>query len=348
MASSIKSPLIPLATHTLPWFALLAAAVGAAPFAVARATITHPLLAGVTLAGLLCETALTRLLPTLREQRGLLVLLDIIALLLFALLISVATGGLESHLLTLFLLPLTAAAIVLSRFGYLLAAVVVVAAYLVLGVVTPQVDVLSSAFVIRMIGGLVPTLIATSAISLLMGQMQVAEQQIRDLSSTDALTGLMNLRAFDQLLEQTHQRAERSGRAYSLAVIDLDNLTQTNEVHGHDAGNQMLVAVADAVQRSIRNADTAARLGGNEIVVLLQEADATSANVVAQRIRNNVYAGTISVANRLLRANVSIGVASFPKDQLTSKELLSRAIQRMQKDRALRRPAERQTDKTEG
>lgn len=345
MSSYAKSPLIPLATHTLPWFALLAAAVGAAPFAVAPESLLQPRLAAVALAGLLIETALTRLLPLFQQRGGLRVLFDIVILLLFAFLISAATGGLESHLLTLFLLPLTAAAIVLSRLGFMLTALVVGLAYVLLGALTPQVELVSSAFVIQIIGSLVPTLIATSAISLLMNQMQVAEQQIRDLSSSDALTGLMNLRAFEQLLEQNHQKAERSGRAYSLAVIDVDNLAQINAAHGHNAGNQMLLAVADALKRSIRTADTAARLGGNELVVLLEEADATTAGTVTQRIRNNVYAGTISVANRLLRANVSIGVSSFPKDQLSPKDLLNQAAQRMQKDRTLRRAAERSGEK---
>lgn len=338
--SSLKSPLIPLATHSLPWFALLAAAVGAAPFAVAPDALLHRSLAEIALAALLIEIVLTRVVPSLVQRRGLVVLLDIVGLLLFALLICLATGGLHSYLLALFLLPLTAAAMLLSRFGYLLAACIVTATHVVLGALTPDLDVWSSSFVIRIIGELVPMLIATSAISLLITQMQLAEQTIRDLSSSDALTGLMNLRAFDQLLEQVHRQAERSGHAYSVAVIDLDNLAHIVEVHGHDVGNQVLVAVADAVKRSIRNADTAARLGGNELAVLLHEADAHAAGMVTQRIRNNVYAGTISVANRILRANVSIGMASFPKDQLGARELLSQAIQRMQKDRSLRKPLE--------
>jgi diguanylate cyclase (GGDEF)-like protein len=341
MKSPATTPLVPLATHTLPWFALLAIAVGAAPFAVDGESLTRPTLATAALVGLGVEAAVTRLVPVFKRQAGVRVLLDIIALLLFAALISAATGALESHLLALFLLPLTAAAIVLSRLGFLLTALFVLALYVLLGALTPHIDLQSSAFVIRLIGSLAPALIATGAISLLMSHMQVAEQQIRDLSSSDALTGLYNLRAFEQVLASTHQKAERSGRAYSVAVIDVDNLAQINESHGHDAGNQILISVADALRRSVRSVDIAARLGGNELVALLVDADAETALTVAQRIRNNVYAGTISIANRLLRANVSIGVASFPKDQLIPKELLSQAAARMQKDRTLRRPVEK-------
>jgi diguanylate cyclase (GGDEF)-like protein len=343
MKESTATPLVQLATHTLPWFALLAAAVGAAPFAVAGETLTHPMLASAALAGLGIETVLTRLLPVFKRQVGLRVLFDIMALLLFAALICASTSALESHLLALFLLPLTAAAIALSRIGFLLTAVFVLGLYILLGALTPQIDLQSPVFVIRLIGSLAPALIATGAISLLIAHVQGAEQQIRDLSSSDALTGLFNLRAFEQLLDNTHQIAERSGRAYSVAVVDVDNLDQINEGHGHDAGNQMLVVVADALRRSVRSVDVAARLGGNELVALLIDADAETALTIAQRIRNNVYAGTVSVANRLLRANVSIGVASFPKDRLSPKELLAQAALRMQKDRSLRRPVEKST-----
>lgn len=340
MNTKVTQPLVPLAAHTLPWFGLLALAIGVAPFAVADATLQHPVLGLAGLVLLLVELAITRLLPGLRQQKSVQVLFDILALAIFATLMSAATGGLESHLLALYLLPMTAAAIVLSRIGFLLLALLVLMAFLLLAWLTP-VNILSSAFVIRLIGTVAPVLIATGSISILMSHMQRAEQQIRDLSATDALTGLLNLRAFEQLLEQTHQQAERTGHAYSLAVIDLDNLVEINAAHGHEAGNQMLLAVAQAVQHSIRSADTAARLGGNELAVLLQGAEPAIAHTVAQRIRNSVYAGTISVANRLLRANVSIGVASFPKERFSARELLNQAAQRMQKDRALRRPADR-------
>lgn len=341
MKNPTTAPLVPLAAHTLPWFAVLAVAVGAAPFAVESATYMHPALARASLIGLCAIAVMTLVLPIFKRRAGVRVLIDIVALLLFAALMTAATGGLESHLLALFLLPLTAAAIVLSRFGFILAALLVLAAYIVLGALTPNVELASSAFVIRLIGSLAPVLIATGAISLLMRHMQLAEQQIRDLSSSDALTGLFSLRAFEQLLERTHEKAERSGRAYSLAVIDIDNLAQINDAHGHAAGNQMLVAVAEALRRSIRSADVPARLAGNELTVLLMDAETETALTVAQRIRNNVYAGTISIANRLLRANVSIGVASFPKDRLSPADLLKVAEDRMQKDRTLRRPVEK-------
>src|SRR5690606_24500059 len=126
------------------------------------------------------------------------------------------------------------------------------------------------------------------------------------------------------------------GRNYSLIVVDVDSLAPINETLGHEAGSLILNAVASAIARSIRSSDVAARLGGDEFIVLCVESDSDTAAALAQRIRNNVYAGTVSVANRLIRANVSVGVASFPTDNLYPKELMILADQRMQEDRELR------------
>jgi diguanylate cyclase (GGDEF)-like protein len=144
------------------------------------------------------------------------------------------------------------------------------------------------------------------------------------------------LRAFENVLQQEHRKAERFGRPYTLIIVDTDNVKVVNETLGHEAGSQVIVAVAAAISRSIRTSDIAARLGGDEFIVLLSEADAETGATIAQRIRNNVYAGTVSVANRLIRANASLGIATFPDDHLYPKELMILADQRMQQDRELR------------
>ena len=175
-------------------------------------------------------------------------------------------------------------------------------------------------------------------VAALIEQMHSAVQRISDLASTDALTGLLNLRAFEEVLQQEHRKAERFGRPYTVVVIDVDNLAQVNETLGHEAGSQVLGAVAAPSRARFAASDVAARLGGDEFIVLLVEADAETGAAIAQRIRNNVYAGTVSVANRLIRANVNVGIANFPEDHLYPKELMILADQRMQQDRELRRP----------
>jgi diguanylate cyclase (GGDEF)-like protein len=188
---------------------------------------------------------------------------------------------------------------------------------------------------------LMTTLVPGTAVALLLAslveRMQNAARTIRDLAATDALTGLMNFRAFESVLQQEHRKAERFGREYSLVTVDVDNLAQVNETLGHEAGSLILNTVASAITRSVRNSDVVARLGGDQFIVLCVESAPEISAAIAQRIRNNVYAGTVSVANRLIRANVSVGVANFPEDHLYPKELMILAGQRMQQDRDLRR-----------
>lgn len=307
--------------------------MGAAPLGVNTSDVTHPRLMLGALGGLLLFSIVVRVIPALRKRARLRCVVEIAALLVFALLIAAATGGVRSASLSLFLLPLTAAAISLSRLGFVLAAVLVVLAYLLLGALTPSVEIVSSAFVVHLIGTIAPALVTTGAIAMLVTHMQLAERQIHNLSTTDALTGLHSSAAFERRLSTEHRRAEHGARPYSIAIVDLDNLTQLKDSGGQDAANQMLIAVSAALQRSIRTTDIAARLGGNEFAVLLLDADPTTAGTIAQRIRTAVYAGTISIGNRLVRANVSIGVASFPKDHLAAADVVHLAEQRLQQDR---------------
>jgi diguanylate cyclase (GGDEF)-like protein len=328
-----------LAASILLWFELLALAIGVAQFAVAHEAITHPTVAIVALALLFTLAVAVRLLPYFKKHLTQRCAWDTLALLAMASSFTYATGGVHSAVLALFLLPLTGAAIALGRVGYGVVALLVAGAAIALGMTTPGISVESSSFMVWLIGTLVPAVIATTAIAVLVEQMQGAERYIQDLSATDRLTGLLNQRAFEEILTREHRKAERHARPYCLLIIDVENIKQLNESLGHDAGNQLLIAVAAAVSRSIRASDVAARFGGDEFAVLLTDTDIAIATTIGQRIRSHVYAGTISVANRMIRANVHLGLAGFPKDKHHFKELLVLADQRMQHDRELHRTA---------
>ena len=254
-------------------------------------------------------------------------------------LLAIATGAASSPLVTLYLVPLTGIALAFGRWWLVLLLGVVIAALgFALGSLTDGLDIASREFGVLLMSALAPGIAVALILAALIEQMHGAVRRISDLASTDALTGLLNLRAFDDVLAREHRKAERFGRPYALVMVDVNNIAQINETLGHEAGSQIITAVAAAITRSIRNSDVAARLGGDEFVVLLVETDAETATSIGQRIRNNVNAGTVSVANRLLRANVSVGIAQFPEDHLYPKELMILADQRMQQDRELRRP----------
>jgi diguanylate cyclase (GGDEF)-like protein len=328
------------ATRAVLWLELIALAVGALQFAFATHTVSRPVLAGVGLLLLSVSIVIVRALPALNRSPTRQRWITIVALLICITLLVIATGGIGSALVTLYLIPLSAVALAFGRWPLvaLVGAAIFVIGY-VLGALTPGVNIQTREFAVLLLSALAPGVAIAVTLGALIGQMQSAVQRIRDLAATDSLTGLLNLRAFEDVLQQEHRKAERFGRPYSLIVVDTDNLQLVNETLGHDAGSQVIVAVAAAISRSIRGSDIAARLGGDEFIVLLSEADSATGAQIAQRIRNNVYAGTLSVANRLIRANASLGLATFPQDHLYPKELMILADQRMQEDRDLRRPA---------
>lgn len=115
--------------------------------------------------------------------------------------------------------------------------------------------------------------------------------ELARLSATDALTGLCNRRSFDKLLARELRRARRTGNVLSLLLLDVDHFKRFNDRYGHQEGDRVLVAIAEAIQRSCgRPADTAFRVGGEEFALLLPETGLTGASQVAERIRTAVRA----------------------------------------------------------
>lgn len=148
-------------------------------------------------------------------------------------------------------------------------------------------------------------------------------------SVTDGLTGLWNLRYFQQRAEEEVERAERFGHALSLAILDIDRFKSVNDEHGHLVGDQVLVEVAERVSGEVREVDTVARYGGEEIVIVLPETDLNGARLTAERIRSAVGAEPIETDAGPVRVTVSLGVAGYPMHGRTAGELLRSADQAM-------------------
>jgi diguanylate cyclase (GGDEF)-like protein len=327
------------AAVVLLWLHLLILIAGALQFAFAQQTVQQPMLAVGALTLLTVSILITRSIPALQRPIARQHWIDVISAMVAVTALCASTGAVRSSLLSLYAIPLAGIAVAFGSWWLVvLLAIVVGALGLLLGALTPQTYIGDPEFLTLLFNSLAPATGVALLVAALIARMHSAVQRISDLASTDALTGLLNLRAFEEVLQQEHRKSERFNRPYTLAVIDVDNLAQVNEMLGHEAGSQVLGTVANAITRSIRGSDVAARLGGDEFIVLLVEADGQTGTAIAQRIRNNVYAGTVSVANRLIRANVNVGTANFPDDHLYPKELMILAEQRMQQDRDLRRP----------
>ena len=140
---------------------------------------------------------------------------------------------------------------------------------------------------------------------------------LEHLANVDGLTELANRRRFDEVYAMEWQRARRTGEQLSLALLDIDCFKQFNDMYGHPAGDRALRAVARAAAAQMRRpADLAARYGGEELVLVMPDTDASQAGYVANAIREAVALAGIAHAGSSAAAwlTVSIGGATFLPD----------------------------------
>ncbi|MBI2571233.1 MAG: diguanylate cyclase [Candidatus Schekmanbacteria bacterium] len=141
----------------------------------------------------------------------------------------------------------------------------------------------------------------------------------------DPLTKLFNRRFLDDVAPKLLAQAVRRDTAIGVLMIDIDEFKQVNDSYGHDVGDRVLGSIAALVLRSIRDSDYAVRYGGEEIVVLLMDAEAGGAAVVAETMRARIEAEIIDLSAGPLRKTVSIGVAELPADGRTVDECIKAA-----------------------
>ena len=153
---------------------------------------------------------------------------------------------------------------------------------------------------------------------------RVAEASIHSLAFHDSLTGLPNRNLLEDRARQAIATHERNHGTFAVLFIDLDNFKSVNDTLGHLAGDLLLQAAGRCVVGSVQEADTAARWGGDEFVVLLPFADLEVAGQVAARILGSLELPA-TINNQLVALGASIGVALYPKDGADFQTLLRSA-----------------------
>jgi diguanylate cyclase (GGDEF)-like protein/hemerythrin-like metal-binding protein len=150
------------------------------------------------------------------------------------------------------------------------------------------------------------------------------QRQVRELASYDTLTQLPNRRLALERLTQQLARARRAQSRLALLFIDLDRFKPINDELGHDVGDWLLQAVAQRIQACLRASDTAARMGGDEFVVLVPDIQTTeAATEVGAKIRRELERDFVTPKGLVLQISSSIGVAIYP-DHGDSEEALLR------------------------
>lgn len=109
-------------------------------------------------------------------------------------------------------------------------------------------------------------------------------ERLKVEAQTDSMTGLLNRRAWDQLLAKEEERCRRYGHSAAVLMIDLDGLKQVNDTLGHETGDELIVRAAAALRAAGRDVDVVARLGGDEFAILAVECDDAGAEAIAQRV----------------------------------------------------------------
>jgi two-component system cell cycle response regulator len=136
------------------------------------------------------------------------------------------------------------------------------------------------------------------------------------MAMTDTLTGLHNRGYFDQHLQLLLDRLHNEGKGFALIMLDIDHFKSVNDTHGHPAGDRILKDFAGRISSGIRGFDLAARYGGEEFVIVLPDADAALANMVAERLRKMVEQKAFDTGEAVgeIEVTCSLGVAEARKD----------------------------------
>lgn len=157
----------------------------------------------------------------------------------------------------------------------------------------------------------------------IVGGLRAQRDALQDAAFSDPLTGLANRRMFLSMAEYEIARHQRTEARFIVVMIDLDGFKQVNDRFGHDAGDELLCSVGEALRRGLRTQDTVARLGGDEFSVIAPETE--NPRALAEKIRDAV-AGAAEYREGV---GASIGVAVFPEDGTTIDLLLRTADARL-------------------
>lgn len=152
-----------------------------------------------------------------------------------------------------------------------------------------------------------------------------AEGRSHELANTDALTGLANRRQFERAMKEMVASPPGADHVHAVLALDLNKFKNINDIHGHPAGDDVLVIVAQRFSSAMRDGDLLARVGGDEFAIIARHlAGAESATGIANRILKTLEA-PIEVGSTRHRVGAGIGLALFPIDGTTAEEILRKA-----------------------
>jgi diguanylate cyclase (GGDEF)-like protein/PAS domain S-box-containing protein len=150
-----------------------------------------------------------------------------------------------------------------------------------------------------------------------------------DMAFTDAMTGVYNRRYLMEELKRELSRANRNKTCFSIINMDIDNLKAVNDRLGHNNGDLLLKEFGSIIQNTSRKTDIAARIGGDEFVVLTSESNSAQSEILARRILSESNSLKIEIKGDIISLSVSIGIADYPACGGTIEEILNKSDKAM-------------------
>lgn len=150
-------------------------------------------------------------------------------------------------------------------------------------------------------------------------------RELERLATTDGMTGIYNRRHFLTLADLEWNRTSRYNRPLSFLIFDIDYFKSINDQYGHQAGDEVIIHLANLAGTCKRAPDVLARIGGEEFALLLPETDLPQAQAMAERLRREIAAHPLVMASQCIPATVSVGIATRSAETSNISELMKAA-----------------------
>jgi diguanylate cyclase (GGDEF)-like protein len=235
------------------------------------------------------------------------------------------TGKVDSPLLNLYLLVIIACAITLGKIMTLLEVALIACCYLYMGYSVFSDALFTPQTFTTLMAKFSPFLLVAYVTSMLAADILQAKKRITLLSQTDDLTGLLNMRAFNLVLEKEIARVTRHAQPFTVIMVDVDGLKTVNDHYGHTAGSRLIKIIGHSIRDCVRTSDVLARYGGDEFVILMSHTSTEQARTAAERIRAAIHNTSFDMKGVRISNTVSIGIASFPECVEDAADVLDKA-----------------------
>ena len=156
-------------------------------------------------------------------------------------------------------------------------------------------------------------------------QLELANEELIRLATTDSLTRTYNRRHFMLLAQAEFAKSHRYKRPMAVIMLDVDEFKKVNDQYGHPAGDKALISLADCCLASVRESDIVGRLGGEEFAICCPDADIAGAQIIAERIRQSCESVVLEYDNHQFGITISLGVTYMTSTDTNFDDLIGRA-----------------------